>query len=220
MDFITNNNDNNPEGIPQIKEDVMVAISTVNQLKQQLATKKLHFLEINKILEKCINIFLHASQEQMEKSDSETLPSEDFLPLHNILSVICCFSQQQPEEGGSVKEHFALSIATNLFVCVDHKYFSRAVELLIREIFKHTLTNELLTISTKVNYNQSILIIFDNNSNKIETIASICDSVLLQEIFALQGIVLEARIMEGKAVAAMRIPAYRSYVTEPCEATS
>lgn len=57
MDLIPSNN--NEESLPQIKRDIMKVIAVSNQLKQKLKHGKLHFLELDSVIERSINIFLH-----------------------------------------------------------------------------------------------------------------------------------------------------------------
>ncbi len=68
-----------------------------------------------------------------------------------------------------------------------------------------------LEIKTQTNYNGSFLIILDNKQNCIEFLSAICQSEAIKYIFELQGIVIEARTMNGTPSIVIRIPAYRVY---------
>lgn len=96
-----------------------------------------------------------------------------------------------------------------IYVNVDHKYFAVAVERLMDKLFMVAEKQPKFTILTEVNYNRSVLIIFDVGVDTIETVQEICASELIVELLRLQGIVLEARTTKGRHCAVMRVPAYR-----------
>ncbi len=67
MDSFVNQNITNETKPSVIKHDALKVIALTNSLKERLSKEKLHFLELNKIIEHNINIFLCATQFTMEE---------------------------------------------------------------------------------------------------------------------------------------------------------
>lgn len=195
--------------LSEIKNDVMQIVSFSNALKQKLNHQKIHYLELGGIIERGINIFLHISQSEMS-IESETVDvSDDFLQLKEMLARITSYCE---DGSGATSLNVNLDLVCDkIYVTVDHKYFTKALEYIIKKFCLATQICGLLSIEAEKNYNQTLLLKFSCNNSELDNLSEMCNSEFVKEVMDLHGVDLNVRQLRGQSALVMRIPAYRLY---------
>ena len=195
--------------LSEIKNDVMQIVSFSNALKQKLNHQKIHYLELGGIIEKGINIFLHISQSEMSEENEAVGGADDFLQLKEMLGRIVNYCEYG---SGTSSLNVNLDLVCDkIYVTVDHKYFTKALEYIIKKFFLVTQSCDLLSIEAEKNYNQTLLLKFSYNNSELDNLSEMCSSEFVKEVMDLHGVDLNVRQLRGQNALVMRIPAYRLY---------
>ena len=199
--------------LSEIKNDVMQIVSFSNALKQKLNHQKIHYLELGGIIERGINIFLHISQSEMSEENEAVGVLDDFLQLKEMLGRIVNYCEYG---SGTSSLNVNLDLVCDkIYVTVDHKYFTKALEYIIKKFFLVTQSCDLLSIEAEKNYNQTLLLKFSYNNSDLDSelnnLSEVCRSEFVKEVMNLHGVDLNVRQLSDRNALVMRIPAYRLY---------